>query len=182
MPRDVGPTEAPEQLAAFARRQTRLLVTAGRLEEARGELLRAEALLASRRVHAHGQRARRAVDRALRDVRSQLSLLDQATGRAPAAAVRRPKPPRPAWETQLSEAAILIGWGQVVRARASLDAAAEQLAEADLPAFHPTRLRLSRLYEQLEPPPRHTGPAPADTRSSSVRTVSGGLPTLGRRR
>ncbi|MFD2090466.1 hypothetical protein [Blastococcus deserti] len=182
MQSDAGPADAAEQIAARARRQTRLLVTAGRLREAREELLRAEQLLVARAAETRGQRARRVVNRALRDVRGQLGLLDQATGRAPLSAAVGPKRTRPAWEARLGEAATLIGWGQVALARAALDAAADQLAEQDLPAFHPTRLRLARLYEQLEPPPRHDGPTPAATRSSSVRTVSGGLPTLGRRR
>jgi hypothetical protein len=182
MPPDASPADAPEQVAARARRQTRLLVTAGRLREAREQLLRTEQLLVARVAHARGQRARRVVHRALRDVRGQLRLLDQATGHAPVRAADRPKRTRPVWEARLGEAATLIGWGQVARARAVLDEAAGELADQDLPAFHPTRLRLARLYEQLEPPPRHDGPTPAATRSSSVRTVSGGLPTLGRRR
>jgi hypothetical protein len=166
VPRDVMPTEGPEQLAARARREARLLVTAGRLEAARDRLLRSEVLLADYAAQAHGEGRRRAVPRALRDVRRHRFLLDQATGRAPAKPPR-PKPGRPEWETLLSEAATLISWGQMARARAALDTAAEQLAHQE--AGPPGVAGLPPHPVAPEPALRAAGAAAPATRADPCR-------------
>jgi hypothetical protein len=177
------PGRAPggaEELAARALAKIRQELAAGRTDRARLELLRVEAMLGSRAAHARSRSAVAAIDRAKREVGSMRAELQRRLLRPHGASKRPTESPDVA--AQLSQAAQLIGMGQLVRARAVLALVASRLEDEELPAFHPSLLTLQRLQQEVEPLARTSAPPPADARSTSVRTVSGGLPGMGGRR
>ncbi|MGY1782236.1 hypothetical protein [Geodermatophilus sp. SYSU D01036] len=146
---------------------------------ARAELRWAEATLA-RLASQADEPAVASVRRALHDVRTLQQQLDRP---APATRAARPERARvPDIAAQLRQAEQLLALGQLKRAAAVVDVVAARLADQELPGHHPWPLQLARLRKQLAPAPRGSSRGRGETRSTSVRTVSGGLPTLGRRR
>jgi hypothetical protein len=101
---------------------------------------------------------------------------------------------------RLREAELMLAKGQARLAQARLDAAAKLLADAHLPDQHPVHQQIGDLRRAVAarlPKPRPERPpvdgpgivtpamrasSTAFPRSRSIRTVSGGLPTLGRDR
>ena len=128
--------------------------------------------------------------------------------RVPARPQDGPADPAEGLAAQLAEAEALIAQRRIALATVRLTAAQEILADLDLPALHPLRRRLAQLRARLAcvprkedaarfAAPRHGGgpvgtppamPTPAMRARRDPgpgpewRTVSGGLPTLGRRR
>lgn len=148
------------------------------MHAARAGLRSAEAKLARLVSQASGPEVA-AAGQALTEVRRLQGQLDRPAGAVQAARPGRAREPDIA--AQLRHAEQLLALGQLKRAAAVLDAVATQLADLELAGHHPWPLQLSRLRKQLAPAPRGTSRRGGETRSTSVRTVSGGLPTLGRR-
>ncbi len=149
------------------------------MDAARAGLRWAEATLVRLASQARGPAAAAAY-RALSEVRT---LQVQLEGPAPAAPAAPSRPARePDIAAQLRHAEQLLALGQLKRAAAVVDVVGARLSDLELPGHHPWRLQLARLRKQLAPAPRGSSSGRGKTRSTSVRTVSGGLPTLGRRR
>lgn len=178
MPFRFSRTRSPAELAGYARREAQREAAAGRLDAACAALLKAEAVLARRASQTEGWGAETAAH-ALRELRLLRADLEGST---PGQGVSIPRMAQADVTAALTDAEQLLALGQLTRARDVADSVAVRLTEGNLPAHHPLHVRLARLRAQLEPAPPSTAWVPDGSRSTSVRTVSGGLPTLGRRR
>ncbi len=174
-----GRVERADESAVRALHEARAHAEVGRGDEARAVLARAEVTLLRRSSRTRTPRAADVVSRALAEVRAQRIGLDRAAGRLrPAKGLTSPA----TVPARLSHAAQLIGLGRLSSARAVLKGMDAELANRNLCDYDPLVLRAARLWDQLEPAPPASRRVPAEGPPSSVRTVTGGLPTLGRRR
>jgi hypothetical protein len=172
------------EIAARACRYAQREVAAGRGVVAEGELRWAEERLAAMSARARGP-ALQAAQRALAEVRTVRAQLRRTASRAPTTDPTDPTQPVRQVDVagQLRLAEQLLALGQLKRAGVVVEAIAATLADLGFPKHHPWPLQLARLQKQLAPAPRvRSKGRGGGSGSSSVRAVSGGLPTLGRRR